>query len=159
MLPARLVSNFFIVESKWDDGKSYRFLIDTGSSATLVSSDLARRFALKQKKGTAPARVTVRSANGGTIDLDQVTLRRVALGATTFDGVPALVFDFTDLSGHLGLRIDGIIGFPVFRDTLLTLEAMKMQAAVCAERDAEVAEVLVGPGRPVDAKDLLLTLR
>ena len=122
MLPARLVSNFFIVESKWDDGKSYRFLIDTGSSATLVSSDLARRFALKQKKGTAPARVQVRSANGGEIELDQVTLRRVALGATTFDGVPALVFDFTDFSDQLGLHIDGILGFPVFRDTLLTLD-------------------------------------
>ena len=28
-----------------------------------------------------------------------------------------------------------------------------------AERDAEVAEVAVGPGQHVDAKDLLLTLR
>lgn len=121
VLPARLISNFFVVESKWDDGRTYRFLIDTGSSATLVSTDLARRFALKQK-GAAPARVTVRSANGGTIDLEPVTLRRVTLGATAFEGVPALVFDFNELSSQLGLPIDGLLGFPVFRGALLTLD-------------------------------------
>jgi len=121
-LPARLISNFFTVESKWDDGKTYRFLIDTGSSATLVSTDLARRFAFKPKKNAGAARVRVRSANGGELELEPVTLRRVALGETSFEGVPALVFDFTDLSDQLGLRIDGIIGFPLFRDTLLTLD-------------------------------------
>ncbi|HXQ64913.1 MAG TPA: pyruvate carboxylase [Steroidobacteraceae bacterium] len=44
-------------------------------------------------------------------------------------------------------------------EALVTLEAMKMEAAVRAERDAEVAEVLVRPGQHVEAKDLLLTLR
>jgi pyruvate carboxylase len=44
-------------------------------------------------------------------------------------------------------------------DTLVTLEAMKMEAAVRAERDAEVVEVVVRPGQHVDAKDLLVTLR
>ena len=32
VLPARIISNFFVIESKWDDGKTYRFLIDTGST-------------------------------------------------------------------------------------------------------------------------------
>jgi pyruvate carboxylase len=44
-------------------------------------------------------------------------------------------------------------------DTLITLEAMKMEAAVRAERDAEVVEVLVRPGQHVDAKDLLVILK
>ena len=44
-------------------------------------------------------------------------------------------------------------------DTLVTLEAMKMEAAVRTERDAEVVEVLVRPGQHVDAKDLLVLLR
>jgi pyruvate carboxylase len=43
-------------------------------------------------------------------------------------------------------------------ETLVTLEAMKMEAAVRAERDAEIAEVAVRPGQQVDAKDLLVTL-
>jgi len=44
-------------------------------------------------------------------------------------------------------------------DTLLTLEAMKMEAAVRAEREAEVSEVLIRPGQHVEAKDLLIVLK
>ncbi len=43
-------------------------------------------------------------------------------------------------------------------DMLATLEAMKMETAVRAELDGEVAEVLVSPGQQVDAKDLLVVL-
>ncbi len=44
-------------------------------------------------------------------------------------------------------------------DVLLTLEAMKMEAAVRAERDGEVAEVAVRAGQHVEAKDLLVVLK
>ncbi len=122
VLPARLISNFFVVETKWADGQTYRFLIDTGSTATLVTPDLARRYGLKQKKNTPPRKVPVRSANGGEIDLEAVTLSAVRFGEASFERVPALIFDFAELSSHLGLSIDGLIGFPLFRDTLLTLD-------------------------------------
>jgi hypothetical protein len=122
VLPARIVSSFFLVEAKGDDGKACRFLIDTGSSATLVSPDLARRAGVKQKKDTPPAKVRVRSASGGEVELESATLRRIALGDTVFQGVPALVYDFTEFSGQLGVQIDGILGFPFFRETLLTMD-------------------------------------
>jgi len=41
-------------------------------------------------------------------------------------------------------------------DMLLTIEAMKMEAGVHADRDGRIAEVLVTPGQRIDAKDLLL---
>jgi pyruvate carboxylase len=41
---------------------------------------------------------------------------------------------------------------------LLTLEAMKMETTVRAERDGVVAEIFVKPGLQVDAKDLLVVL-
>ncbi|HZF14910.1 MAG TPA: pyruvate carboxylase [Steroidobacteraceae bacterium] len=44
-------------------------------------------------------------------------------------------------------------------EVLVTLEAMKMETSVRAERDGEVGEVLVRPGLQVDAKDLLLVLQ
>jgi pyruvate carboxylase len=44
-------------------------------------------------------------------------------------------------------------------DTLVTLEAMKMEAAVRAERDGTIAEVLAKPGQHVEAKDLLVLLK
>ncbi|MFM9140181.1 MAG: biotin/lipoyl-containing protein, partial [Solirubrobacterales bacterium] len=39
---------------------------------------------------------------------------------------------------------------------LLSLEAMKTETTVCAEREGRIAEVLVAPGTPVEAGDLLL---
>ena len=44
-------------------------------------------------------------------------------------------------------------------DALLTIEAMKMETAVRAESDGEVAEVRVRVGQQVDAKDLLVVMK
>jgi pyruvate carboxylase len=41
-------------------------------------------------------------------------------------------------------------------DGLVTIEAMKMQTSVRAERDGTVREIKVEPGQQVDVKDLLL---
>jgi pyruvate carboxylase len=41
-------------------------------------------------------------------------------------------------------------------DVLLSIEAMKMETALHAERDGTVAEVLVASGDQIDAKDLLV---
>jgi pyruvate carboxylase len=40
-------------------------------------------------------------------------------------------------------------------DVLLSIEAMKMETAIHADRDGTIAEVLVHPGSQIDAKDLL----
>jgi len=41
-------------------------------------------------------------------------------------------------------------------ETLLTLEAMKMETTVRAERDGSIKEILARPGQQVDTKDLLI---
>ena len=41
---------------------------------------------------------------------------------------------------------------------LLSLEAMKMESTLYAERDGKVAELLVSPGTKVDTGDLLIRL-
>ena len=41
-------------------------------------------------------------------------------------------------------------------DVILTIEAMKMETAIHAERPGRIAEVLVHAGSQVDAKDLLV---
>jgi pyruvate carboxylase len=55
--------------------------------------------------------------------------------------------------------ISAAVGRKVARgDVLATLEAMKMETAVRAETNGEVAEVLARPGQQVDSKDLLVVL-
>lgn len=121
LLPARVLSNFFLVEAPQVDGKTYRFVIDTGSSTNLVSSALAS--ALRPKGKAAPPRsVRIRGADGKEVELVEATLRQLSLGDAGFERVPALIYDFSDLSDHLGVQIDGVIGFPIFRDKLLTLD-------------------------------------
>ena len=39
---------------------------------------------------------------------------------------------------------------------LMSLEAMKMETTVYAERDGKIAEVLVAPGTPVEAGELVV---
>jgi pyruvate carboxylase len=68
---------------------------------------------------------------------------------------------------HIGAPMPGTIasigvavGQKIARgDVVATLEAMKMEAAVRAEMDGLVGEVVVRPGTQVDAKDLLVVLR
>ncbi len=121
-VPARILSHFFLVESPQADGKTYRFMVDTGSSVTLVSPALAAALKQKENRKTPPRTQPVRGANGREVELPAITLRHFRLGEAHFERVPAIVYDFSELSAHLGLSIDGVVGFPLFRDTLLTLD-------------------------------------
>lgn len=66
---------------------------------------------------------------------------------------------------HVGAPMPGIVSTVAVSagdtvkagDVLLSLEAMKMEAAIHAERDGVLAEVLVRTGDQIDAKDLLIT--
>lgn len=55
-------------------------------------------------------------------ELPATTLRRIEIGAARFEDVPALIYDCAPLSTHLGVKIDGVLGFPLFREILLTLD-------------------------------------
>ncbi|AXT33561.1 pyruvate carboxylase [Phaeobacter sp. LSS9] len=67
---------------------------------------------------------------------------------------------------HIGAPMPGVVasvavqvGQPVHEgDMLLTIEAMKMETGIHAERDAVVKAVHVQPGDQIDAKDLLIEL-
>jgi pyruvate carboxylase len=55
--------------------------------------------------------------------------------------------------------VNVVVGQPVARgDVLVTIEAMKMETSVRADRDGRVREIVARPGEHVEAKDLLLVL-
>ncbi|HET7197782.1 MAG TPA: pyruvate carboxylase subunit B, partial [Burkholderiales bacterium] len=88
-------------------------------------------------------------------DLSQVAqrppARKVEPGNTRHVGAP-MPGTVTTVAVSAGVRV-------ARGDLLLTLEAMKMETAVRAESEGEVAEILVKPGATVDLKDLLIVLR
>jgi len=68
--------------------------------------------------------------------------------------------------GHVGAPMPGVVSSVAVAagqqvkagDVLLSIEAMKMETALHAERDGTVTEVLVKAGDQIDAKDLLLVM-
>jgi hypothetical protein len=147
ILPAQTIGNYLLVEAKWDRNGPYHFLIDTGSSVTLVTPTLARRYA---GSGNAPvaSRVRVAGADGRVSELPRGSLRRLELGGARFEDVDVLIYDCAAISAHLGVRIDGVLGFPLFRETLLTLDYPRNRVSLQpAERAAEI------PGTAVSFDD------
>ena len=122
ILPSQTLGNYLIVEAKWDRYGPYHFLIDTGSSVTLVTSALAKRYGTNNSLPPEMPHVPVKSAEGGTAELLPATLDRIELGDARFYDVPVLIYDCAPLSAHLGVKIDGVLGFPLFRETILTLD-------------------------------------
>ncbi|MBI3146634.1 MAG: biotin/lipoyl-binding protein, partial [Pseudogulbenkiania sp.] len=65
---------------------------------------------------------------------------------------------------HVGAPMPGMVGSVAVQagqavtagDTLLTIEAMKMEVAIKAERDGTIKQVLVASGTRIDNKDLLV---
>jgi len=67
-------------------------------------------------------------------------------------------------AAHVGAPMPGVVSTVAVTagqkvtagDVLVSIEAMKMETALHAERDGEIAELLVGAGDQIDAKDLLI---
>jgi hypothetical protein len=158
IVPAVTLSNYLVVQAKWDKRGPYHFLIDTGASVTLVSPELAARYAVKNARPTATPLVRVKSATGETALLTSTTLRRIELGDAQFENVQALIYDCADLSAHLGVQIDGILGFPLFRETLLTLDYPRSRVLL---QNRAAAPLLPGTAIPFnnDRKTPIISLR
>ncbi|WP_321449467.1 pyruvate carboxylase [uncultured Cohaesibacter sp.] len=70
----------------------------------------------------------------------------------------------TNNPNHIGAPMPGVVATIGVKagqqvrtgDLLLTIEAMKMETGIHAERDAVIKEVHVSPGGKIDAKDLLI---
>jgi len=134
VVPAQIVGSHFIVETRWDKHGPWRFLVDTGSSVTLVSAEFARRYGFQQPAANNPP-VRIRSADGTTVSLPAVNIKRLQLGDARFLNVPAFAYNCDELSAHLGVRIDGILGFPLFRDVVFSLDYPQSRLVITTAGD------------------------
>jgi Aspartyl protease len=144
ILRAEMLGNCLIVETKWDRQGPYRFLVDTGSSVTLVTAELAKRYPGRANSARVAPQVPVKSAGGETVMLPSATLRRLQLDDALFENVPVLIHDCAALSAHLGVKIDGILGFPLFRETILTLDYPRSRVLLSPAFNAPLQ-----PGTPI----------
>lgn len=143
-VPGAVVGNLFLVESRPGGGETWRFLVDTGSSVTLVDPAFARRYGTSEPAYDAPV-MRVRDANGVPTQLPAVTLSRIELADARFERLKALIYDCADLSAHLGRPIHGVLGFPLFHDVILTLDYPQQRLLLTPARFPTLA-----PGSLID---------
>ncbi len=122
VLPAQLVGSYLVIETKIGKAGPFHFIIDTGSNVVLFTPDFTRRFADTAAFPPTLRDVRVRSATGDIAVLPVTNIGQLELGKARFENVAARVYDCEALSTQLGVQIDGILGFPLFRETLLTLD-------------------------------------
>jgi hypothetical protein len=132
-LPMQFVGGLVVVETAGEDGP-WRFLIDTGSSTCLVSPEYAIRHLKKPLTPNAP-KVWLRDASGRAAAAESVLLDRIDFGPANFQNVRALVFDCREISDHLGITIDGVLGFSLFSNARLTLDYLNRKVILSALED------------------------
>jgi hypothetical protein len=94
-------------------GKSYAFLVDSGSGNVLLDTHVAQAAGVREV-GSLEVRGAVRS--GG---LRVARLPRLTIGSAELDGLVVSTLDFA-ASGRG--RIDGILGFPFFATSVVQLD-------------------------------------
>ena len=96
----------------------FLFVLDTGTNCeAIVAPRLVHRLGLS---ATGRQSITDLGGHGGR-SLDTVELTTLSFAATDFHSIPALVTDLPDGDSVL----DGILGFGLFRDHLLTLDYLR----------------------------------
>lgn len=120
-VPVEIIGNLIVVETNADGDGPWRFLLDTGSSVTLIDPSFAAGHSMAGQTAGTPE-IRVRDANGAITTLPPIVVPRLEFGEARFDRVRALLYDCSELSDHLGRTIHGVIGFPLFRDTIFTLD-------------------------------------
>ena len=108
------------------NGKSYDFWLDTGSSITVLNSDVAEEVGAAVLSGE---NLAVRTF-GGSAPVKASLVRRIEIGPLLLENTPAVIVDAShmvlrsapDRPRPPGMRIDGIIGWDTIRQLDLLLD-------------------------------------
>ena len=95
----------------------FQFAIDTGTSTTAITPDLARELRLE----TSP--VGAGTTGGAPVDFSAGSLQSFQLGGAKIDNVAVVVADFFNmLSAAVGAKLDGIVGYNFLRNYKVVID-------------------------------------
>ncbi len=106
-VPLQPYGPFYLVDVKINDQGPFKFVIDSGTTRTIVDPAVARELALSEMEG--------QDGSVPHVELDALTL-----GSARFGGVEA---ELRDLDGIWGDGApSGVLGFDLFGDRMVTLD-------------------------------------
>lgn len=107
-VPMRYVKGAVLVDHVRINGRGdYTFLLDTGSTACTITSQVAEDLQLP-KAGWSNV-----SAIGASKKLRVAKVRSISIGSAVVDAPLTLIADDNGLSRHVGVPVQGVLGTPV----------------------------------------------
>jgi len=95
----------------------FQFAIDTGTSTTAITPELAKQLGVE----TAP--VGAGTTGGAPVDFHAGSLQSFQLGGAKIDNMAVVVADFfTMLNAAIGTKLDGIVGYNFLRDYKVVID-------------------------------------
>ncbi|MDP4090484.1 MAG: biotin/lipoyl-containing protein [Bacillota bacterium] len=129
------------------NGKRYEVEVEKGSAAIVSTSEVA----FTEDKKEADTKTTPEVAASKTIEAPQPTAETGTVEGKEVVKAP-MAGGITDIKVYVGSSVKK-------GDTLLLLEAMKMENEITAHVDGIVAEIRTAKGSSVSAGDVLMMLR
>lgn len=123
-VPSRWCGAYVIVDVMVNGLGPFAMLLDTGSDAAVFDDDLAPRFT----EAVFADDVEVTDAEGAALRagarlrVESMLVGDSSVGTMEIGGFDGLFLDLGAISGALGTPIDGVLGFRVFYDVLLTVD-------------------------------------
>jgi hypothetical protein len=164
-LPTRQCARYFLVDAEINGRGPFTLLIDTGAATSILSPAVAD--AMPEHAG--PTLFAAVGAGGKSVlitrklRVESLTIGPAASPALRLERFDAPVFDLSSFETALGGKLDGILGYPAFRDLVLTLDypasAVRLSHAPLApgdrtlrllDRDSPRIQLAVA-GRPMKA--------
>ncbi|MCL4222562.1 MAG: aspartyl protease family protein [Phycisphaerales bacterium] len=138
-LPLRGFRDTPLLEARIDGVGPVTVVLDTGSSACVVSPELAEQLPGR----TRPTRRMVINAEGQRLEaMGEIPIRRLELGVAVFEEVDAIVADLASLKRAYGEPIAAIVGYPLFRDLPLTIDFAARQVSIESARGGQRVRVV-----------------
>jgi len=95
----------------------FQFAIDTGTSTTAITPELAKQLGIKSSP------IDPVTTGGAQVDVTAGTLQSFQIGGATIDNMAVVVADFfAMLSSAIGAKLDGIVGYNFLRNYKVVID-------------------------------------
>jgi len=119
-VPMRLASPakpLILVDVRANGRGQFQFAIDTGTSTTAITPELAKQLGIKSSP-VGPA-----TTGGAHVDVIAGKLRSFQIGDAKIDNMAVVVADFfAMLSNAIGAKLDGIVGYNFLRNYKVVID-------------------------------------
>ncbi len=119
-VPMRLASPakpLILVDVRANGRGPFQFAIDTGTSTTAITPELAKQLRIKSSP------IDPVTTGGAQVDVTAGTLQSFKIGGAKIDNMAVVVADFfAMLSNAIGAKLDGIVGYNFLRNYKVVID-------------------------------------